>query len=154
LVVIDPLVQFSSGLSVGSFQDFENYFSLRDPDFFRVLCQFVDDEIFSQTENVLKFCYELGDLDLVIDEVDKICSSSFISPALWKILNYGRHKKINVYCCARRPARVSRDLTSISDEVVCFKTSEPVDLKYLSELGFDPGALKNLELFEYLSNTN
>lgn len=153
LIVIDPLHQFRSGLIFRGASELLQYFNDRNPDTFRCICRFEDaGEGWKETEAALEFVYELGNVTLAIDEVDKICSASVISPALARIINYGRHKGIDLITCARRPARVNRDLTSNADAVICFRVQEPNDLKYLSEFGFTDSVLKSLPKYEFVSN--
>lgn len=153
LIVVDPLHQFRNGLIFNSAQSLLEYFKRREPKEFRCICRFEEaDAEYEQTELALEFAHELGDVTIAIDEVDMICSASNISPALWKVINYGRHNRINLITCARRPARVSRDLTSIADEIVCFNIQEPNDIKYLQEFGFSDSVLKSLPMFEFVTN--
>lgn len=153
LIVIDPLHQFRSGLIFRQASDLLAYFRDRNPETFRCICRFEDAaDGWTETEAALEFAYELGNVTVAIDEVDKICSASAISPALSRIINYGRHKDIDLVTCARRPARVNRDLTSNADSIVSFKVQEPNDLKYLQEFGFSDSVLKGLAKYEYVSN--
>jgi DNA helicase HerA-like ATPase len=56
-----------------------------------------------------------------------------MSPALNKIIQYGRHKNVGLIGSARRPSRVVRDLTANASSVIIYNIQEPRDLKYLEE---------------------
>lgn len=144
--------QFRDGLILTNIEDTLHYFETFDPQRFRVICRFRDDAEWTQTEELLGLAKELKDLDLVVDEVDKICSPSYVSRNFYDIINYGRHDRINLYTSARRAAEVARTLTSNADEIVVFKTQEPADLDSLRARGFDPARLRSLGKFEYITN--
>jgi hypothetical protein len=148
---LDPMAQFYDGLIFRNSKELLAYFEKFDPQEFRVICRFREDETHEETETALRLAMELKNTLLVIDEVDRISREGAVSKTLWSIFNYYRHDKLSVLCCARRPARVSRDLTGNADEIICFKVQEPLDLKYLSEYGYDENTLKNLNRYEYIS---
>lgn len=145
--------QIYDGLIFRNANELLNYFETRNPETFRVICRFTEENAdYEETETVLKLAQKLQDVLLVIDEVDKISREGAVSKTLWKIINYYRHDKISLLCCARRPARVARDLTGNADEIICFKIQEPNDLKYLKEFGFNEENLKSLPKYEFISN--
>lgn len=81
-----------------------------------------------------KIAYAMSNYTVVIEEIDLIASAGFMPEGLHKIVNYGRHKGINVIGLSRRAFKVPRDLTSNSDRViVAGPMNEPRDIKYLSE---------------------
>jgi hypothetical protein len=101
---------------------------------------------------VLDFCFELGEVTLVCEEVDKIlCSAYFINDGLSKLINYGRHRKVDLICCARRAGDVHMQLRAGVDEIITFNQKEPRDLKYLEERGFNADEVASLEPFNHLS---
>lgn len=152
VIFIDPMAQFYEGLIFTRISDLLQYFEDYNPDTFRVICRFEEvDETFEQTETVLKLAKKLKNVVLVIDEVDKISREGKVSKTLWQIINFYRHDGLSLLCCARRPARVSRDLTGNADEIISFKVQEPNDLKYLGEFGFKEEILRNLNRYEFIS---
>ena len=81
-----------------------------------------------------KIAYAMNNYTLVIEEIDLVASAGFMPDGLQKIINYGRHKGINLIGLSRRAFKVPRDLTSNSDKViVAGPLNEPRDIKYLSE---------------------
>lgn len=152
MLVVDPVAQFSDGLIFKKSETVFEYLEKFDPKTFRVICRFRDNEEFEQTEEILRLSMELKDVDVVIDEVDKICNANYVSPALFQIINFGRHDRVSLYTSARRPADVARTLTSNADEIVSYRIEEPADLDYLKKRGFDPAKLQTLEKFDFLTN--
>lgn len=154
MIFVDPMNQFSDGLIFRTMDDLLEYFERYNPETFRVIARFEEtDEQQEQTESLLKLAKKLKDVYLVIDEVDKISREGAVSKTLWQIINYYRHDGISLICCARRPARVSRDLTGNADEIICFKVQEPNDLKYLSEFGFKENDLRGLAKYEFITTS-
>jgi hypothetical protein len=84
-----------------------------------------------------------------VDEIDKFCTASFVPPAMKDLINYGRHRKVSMICTSRRPAQVARELTSQCSEIRCFRTTEPRDIRYFSDIMGDTAAQKLPALGEY-----
>jgi len=68
---------------------------------------------------------------VVIDEVDMYCSNRKMSPALQKLINYGRHYGIWIVYNARRAANIHKDLSALPDCVIAHYLSDDTDLNYL-----------------------
>lgn len=79
----------------------------------------------------LRAAWIVGDLTVVIDEVDAVSSPVSVPWELQKLIRYGRHRRLSVIVASRRAAEVPRLITSQADEVVSFNQSEPTDLEYL-----------------------
>lgn len=73
------------------------------------------------------------DLALVWEEVDRVSSAGYAPELADRIINAGRHRNLSIFACARRPAKVPRDLTANASEVSIFRTTEPRDLAYLED---------------------
>lgn len=80
-----------------------------------------------------RIAWALGDLTMVIDEVDIVTSPVSVPEEFSKIIRYGRHRSISVIAASRRAAEVPRILTSQADEIVSFNQSEPNDVDYLKK---------------------
>jgi len=71
---------------------------------------------------------------IVVEEIDRYCTAGAIEDEnLNWVINYGRHRELNLIGLARRPARVNRSLTANADWIISHQTTEPRDLQYLSE---------------------
>jgi len=86
---------------------------------------------------------------VVVDEADTICSPSSISSKLKWLINYGRHLDVDLICVSRRPARVSKDLTSLAEYTILFRVTGTHDKQALIQYtgSFD---LATLNQFEYI----
>lgn len=81
-----------------------------------------------------RIAYAMNNYTLLIEEIDLVSSSNFMTEGLQKIINYGRHKGISLIGLSRRAFKVPRDLTSNSDKVmIAGPLNEPRDIKYLAE---------------------
>ena len=96
--------------------------------------------------NEVAWCAER--LTLVWEEVDNWIDAGRLPDHAFRIVNQGRHRNIRVIACARRPARVSRDLTANASRIVAFRTVEPRDVSYLREF-MGPGADQLRDLAPY-----
>jgi hypothetical protein len=74
-----------------------------------------------------------SDLMLVWEEADSFMEPGKLPQWAFALVNQGRHRRIRLVACARRPARFSRDLTANASRISVFRTTEPRDLKYLSD---------------------
>lgn len=145
MIVVDHLREYRNGLIFTSFEQLSDYFET-EPKEFVCVCRFTDDD---EVSALLTFAYELGDLTIVCEEVDKLlCSPNWIDDNLYNIINYGRHRKIDLISCARRAGDVHRTLRAASDEIVTFNQKESRDLDYLEERGFNRNEVANLEKYQ------
>lgn len=94
------------------------------------------------------------DLVLVVDEVDQLAGTqqNLPPPEFKKLVHFGRHFGASIVACARRPADVSRALTSQARRFTVFAQTEPTDIKFLvSVLGPKAKEAKELPDLEYLA---
>jgi len=85
---------------------------------------------------------------IIVDEVDRYCNATHAHPDLYWIINYGRHRLLNVVGIARRPAEVARTLTANADWRVALQVTEERDLKYLANY-MDVSRLPSLDEHEW-----
>lgn len=97
---------------------------------FRILWRGANRHEFDQ---VNMFAWALENVTVVWEEVDQLWPAATLPDTALLMLNQGRHRDLRVLACARRPARVNRDLTALASRIVAFRTSEPNDLKYFSD---------------------
>lgn len=69
---------------------------------------------------------------VVWEEVDRWSDAGRLPDHAFAMVNQGRHRGLRIIATARRPHRVSRDLTANASRIVAFKTVEPRDVAYLS----------------------
>lgn len=93
-------------------------------------------------ERFNRVAWAAEDATLVWEEVDRWCDAGRLAQWAFAIVNQGRHRNLRVIATARRPARVSRDLTANASRIVAFATREPRDLRYLAEYVGEEAAAK------------
>ncbi len=110
--------------------------SIFEQDAFALLC-----EIVIKHENLL----------FVVDEVDFFDSPASQAREFKKMIHYSRHYGIDIITTSRRPANISRDLTSQTDAFSIFRITEKRDLDYFYALNAElPDIIKALEPHHYI----
>lgn len=135
LIIFDYNREYERGLIVTTptklAQELQKYYQSA----FRIIYR-PDDSILidEHFEAFSRIAYAMNNYTLLIEEIDLVSSSNFMTEGLQKIINYGRHKGISLIGLSRRAFKVPRDLTSNSDKVmIAGPLNEPRDLKYLAE---------------------
>ena len=91
------------------------------------------------------------DLLFVVDEVDFFDSPSSQAREFKKMIHYSRHYSIDIITTSRRPANISRDLTSQTDAFSIFRITEKRDLDYFYALNAElPEAIRALQEHHYI----
>ncbi len=87
---------------------------------------------------ICRGAYDVGNLLLIIDEVDKFCDPDWISPEFERLIKYGLHAKragriapVDFLVISRAPAEIHKSLIFNAFEICCFAISEFNALKYL-----------------------
>lgn len=101
--------------------------------------------------NVSKVIGVRRDILLVVDEIDFFDSATKQVLDFKRLIHYSRHYRVDLITTSRRPANVSRDLTSQTDEFIIFSMTERRDLEYFRNLSEDlPDRIKGLKKYEFL----
>jgi hypothetical protein len=105
-----------------------------------------------EIENICRLVYALGNMCLLVEEVDCYAGTFNISDSLTNIIQRGRHKNISLIGITQRPFGIHRLLTSQAKEIYVFSTNEPRDREYLRLLlGQDVDSkLDALKQFEFV----
>ncbi len=74
-----------------------------------------------------------GDLVIVWDELDMVNRRPSLTGTAFALWNAGRHHRIRIFACARRPHRVPRDTTGNLSRACVFATMEPRDLAFYED---------------------
>lgn len=109
-----------------------------------------DDEEFNE---LCKISRKIGRHTFVVDEADLYAPPSITKDKpFYKLVNMGRHSEVDIITTSRRPARISRDLTSQTDIVFFAKSLEPKDHDYIKNyIGKEyVETVQNLPKFSYL----
>lgn len=88
-------------------------------------------------DKVCEMIYEAGDMLFVVEECDWFCSANYTSENFKKIIRYGRHRNISILAISRRPADLSRLLTSQANYIISYRQTEPRDIEALEKYGFN-----------------
>ncbi len=156
-IIADPRCQYNPDVarrlhftSVGLFRKWisSNY---RDFITYRLECivNCHDDDFEELTTLVSK----MKKVTFLIDEVDMFFDTRADKKhPLYKLVHYGRHNEIDIVSTSRRPANISRNLTSQTDTFYLSKITEPVDTKYF-KMRYGQAIierLQSLKKFEFL----
>jgi len=77
---------------------------------------------------------KIGKHTLVVDEADLYAPPSITkNKPFYKLVNMGRHSEVDIITTSRRPARISRDITSQTDVVFFARVLEPNDKDYIKK---------------------
>jgi len=115
-------------------------------------------------EHVGWMCIKAGNLILMADEIDQVCSSGSAKnaaspywkkfqrmPALETIVQYGRHSHVAFIGVARAPQDVWRRLTGQSERMLVFRMSERLELDAVrGRMGSETDRLPALGEYQYL----
>ena len=102
-------------------------------------------------EYIFRLCWELRNVWLVIEEAHLYISPMNPSNDFLKLVNFGRHREINIIASSRRVPELSIYLRSQFTSIITFRQTEFRDLENLKSLGFDINKVKNLEKYKYES---
>ena len=114
----------------------------------RVWDDYKDENFFT---DVCELAYLHQDFILVIDEVDQYCGANFSPTGFKKLINYGRHKNIEIICTSRSPAEIPKLLVSQMTDLYIFRMIEPNHLKYICSIyNGSPEDIKKLEDWKFI----
>lgn len=148
LFCLDPLAEYRDGLIFETLEALQFFFRTSRPEF-RCILRFNEEE---EEEEAFNLVWTVGRCLLLVEEVDLLAPPSGGSRLFRKLVKYGRHRRIDVLAISRRPAEISRLLSSQCDEIISFRQEEENDLAWLSKRGFDPDALRALDSHQYTTN--
>jgi hypothetical protein len=86
------------------------------------------------------------------DEIWRWQDRDAIPMELAKISQMGRVENLELVTLTQRPQKVNDSITGSATELVCFKLTESVQLRKISELGADAAAVSQLPLGKYFSH--
>jgi DNA helicase HerA-like ATPase len=82
-------------------------------------------------EEALKLIYEMGDVLLVVEEVQFFSSTHSMPDILKYIILTGRHRKIAFFATTQRPGELHKTLLSQAAHIFAGPIHESNDIKYL-----------------------
>lgn len=103
-------------------------------------------------EFTCELAYALGNLTLIIEEIDWYCRTQKIPEKVREAISYGRHRNLDMIVTARRAADFSRLISSQASDFVVFGMIEPRDVDWVCQATGEPGmaAIRDLPVGHYL----
>jgi DNA helicase HerA-like ATPase len=137
-IIIDPVMDWSDGEIVSSFDQFSSRLSELQKDNekkFRIIFRFDPDspnkeEIY---EHVLRLAFHFKNLQVVTDEVQLFSTPHYLSNYLKNILFIGRHNGISSLNITQRPGQLNKNILAQSLHVFVGQMHEKNDLKVVSD---------------------
>lgn len=87
---------------------------------------------------------------ILIEEVDRFCSPSYVDSRLDFVVRYGRHSNLSLLGISRRPAEMHRNLTANALRIHSFRMTEPRDIQYFRQVSADfADRIKALGKYQY-----
>lgn len=133
VLIIDPMLEYDSGLIFTTFEDLISYYREHKPETFKFICRFKSD---LEIEFAFRFCSIVGNLLLVVEEAEIYISPFARSTNFLDIVRYGRHNSISILGIARRTSELSADLKAQVNTIYSFNQILPRDIKLMEEMGF------------------
>lgn len=133
-LVIDPNREYGGiCVEVHSLEEWASYLERTDG---RWKVALFSTDLEESFEEICDAAWSVGNMLLVVEEVDRFCDPSYIGDSFFRVVNYGRHADagaIDFLAISRAPADVNRALTRAAYEIYCFTMGEPRDLEYLKK---------------------
>jgi len=150
-MIIDTLGEYGTGRKVVTSPS-ELIFELKKTRF-DVAVQFPD--AIDGFDWACRAAYAVGNMLLLVEEADFYIKAGSAPQCFSLLVRYGRHRGVEMICISRRPPDLWRNLTANSDQLYCFRSHEPRDIKYLSAyMGKAAEMLPHLKPFHYLQYDN
>jgi DNA helicase HerA-like ATPase len=138
-VIVDGLFEYTGadGKIVSNFFEFTKELlrlEREKPDGFVLIYQFDPESQVSEQEfnEIVRLCYYLGNLLLVIEEIQDYATAHRLPHWLKKALLTGRHQNLSLLFTTQRPGELHKTILSQCAHVFCGKITEGNDLRYLS----------------------
>lgn len=134
LIIFDYNQEYQKGLIVTSPHQLIHFAKLNRNGFFRLIYRPAPWlEVEKHFEYFSEIAFALTDFTVVVEEVDLVSRAGSMPRGLKQLINYGRHRAINLMALSRRANMVPRDLTANADVIISFNQHEPRDIKYISD---------------------
>lgn len=151
-VVFDTMGEYTEGVMFGpeNFPDLLLFWKhvYRKP--YRIIYRPIDPE--AEIGRIAENVFTVGNVTLLVEEVDCFVSPYKIDPGMAHIIQRGRHNNISLIGVTQRPFGIHRLLSSQAKKIMVFNTNEPRDREYLRMLlGQEiEGKLDQLKQYEFV----
>lgn len=135
-VIIDSLNEYSEGIIVHNFNDFADtlyHFHETNQKEFVLIYQFDFDSRISEEEfyQIIRVCYYLGNVQIVVEEIQLYTSVHSMPWSLENSLLTGRHQNISLLFTSQRPGMVNKTIISQCSHIFIGHIKESNDIRYL-----------------------
>ncbi|AXX87159.1 hypothetical protein AMRN_1423 [Malaciobacter marinus] len=156
-IILDPRFQYEENirrLVFTSVSKFHKFITKRDNYklFMKHKLELVVNTI-DEAEELAETIFKMKNITFVIDEIDMFFDTRTDKKSYFnKLVQYGRHNRIDIITTSRRPANISRNLTALTDIFIFSRLREPNDKKYIKALLDSSYAemIADLNKFEFL----
>lgn len=124
------------------------------PSFFRVIkFDFSDDDDYRITfiDHALKLLYYMGDVTIVIEEIQLFSTPHSISTNLKNCMTTGRHKRLSFIITSQRPSLMNKTILSQSTHIFCGNLIDKNDIQYVGNfIGTEKNLLSSLKKGQFV----
>ena len=142
LIIVDSLSEYNDFLVIEDFESLVEYCSENKT--FQIACQFTSK---IDIEYLFEYIFIEGNLTVCCEEISKYISSYERDTSFTKLIDFGRHKNIDIIAIARRPSELSRTFRAQIDTLYTFKQIDKVDIDIMAQMGVY--GVESLEMFDY-----
>jgi hypothetical protein len=150
MILIDPMAEYENGTVVYNREDL--YSLVTEENYFRVIFRPMDlddKQEYKDIDYAADLALTLGNVTLVIDEVDNYCNAYYMSNQLRYCIQYGRHYDLSVVVSSRQANRIRNDITAQADYIITFQQQGKQSLAYLEYFSDSPNINKIIKLDKY-----
>lgn len=140
-IILDPRFQYVENdrrIHFRSLQSFKRF--IMNKDNFRAFMNYKLELVVNvidieDSEELASLVYMMKNITFVIDEIDMFFDTRTNKNSYFnKLVQYGRHNKIDIITTSRRPANISRNLTALTDIFYFSRLREPNDKLYIKNI--------------------
>ena len=143
VIVIDMMNEYNSPfIIINDFESLADYVSNHSS--FQISCRFSSE---LEIEYTFLLTRIIENVTLVVEEASIYISPGARQSSFLDLARFGRHNNVQIVGVSRRASELSSDFRALTEYVISLKQTEPLDLKILSQIGFN--GLENLEQFVY-----
>lgn len=136
-IIIDSLNEYQDGIKVNNFGDFCSQLEklkAENAKKFVLIFRFnpedgVSEEIFDE---ILRVSYYFGDVQIVIEEIQRYSTPHFLPKWLNNCLFVGRHQKLSLLFTTQRPGMLNKGILSQCAHVFCGQLIDGNDINYVA----------------------
>nr|BFD59659.1 hypothetical protein CKG001_17660 [Bdellovibrio sp. CKG001] len=135
-VIFDPVMDWHDGIIVESWAAFAEkimlFAKLKE---FKLIFRFSpDDPHKPETLNeALRVIYHIGNIQVVIDEIQLFCTPHYMPPYMENLYFIGRHKNIGVMGITQRPSKLNKSALAQSTHVFVGQLHERNDIRVVAD---------------------